>query len=65
MTTNYSFNGAIEKIQYDDKHVPIITVKGKEYNLAYCSWINYKDKLAVGDSVRKVKDEKNMTLIKK
>lgn len=66
MTVNYSFNGFIEKIQYEEpKHLPTITVKGKEYDLIYCHWKNYKDTLAVGDSVIKKKGDMDLSLIKR
>ena len=66
MTLNYSFNGLIEKVEYDEpKHILTITVHGKEYDLVYCHWKNYLDTLSVGDSVIKIKGDVDMSLIKK
>jgi hypothetical protein len=66
MTLNYSFNGLIEKVEYDEpKHIPTITVHGENYDLIYCHWNNYRDTLSVGDSVIKIKGEVGMSLIKK
>lgn len=66
MTLNYSFKGLVEKVQYEEpKHIPTITVHGKEYELIYCRWKNYRDTLSVGDSVIKRKGYIEMVLIKK
>jgi hypothetical protein len=64
MTLNYNFSGKIQKIEYPDslKHIPTITVRGKQYDLIYC---HYRVEPAVGDSVVKKKGEMDLLIIKK
>lgn len=58
-----SFSGVIEKVRYEEpKHLPHITVSGKEYDV-----FDYhlgQDTLAVGDSVMKKKGALDLIVIK-
>ena len=58
----YQFNGIIEKITYNEKKIPEITVNGKAYGLS-TSW-RFNEKMSVGDSLIKEKGLLNYKLIK-
>ncbi|MEB0261367.1 MULTISPECIES: hypothetical protein [unclassified Mucilaginibacter] len=60
---NYEFKGVIEKISFNEKKTPTITVNHSEYALG-SGW-RFNEKLGVGDSILKAKNSLIYTLIKK
>ncbi len=66
IAVNYNFNGTIQKVTYPDiKHIPTITIKGKEYDLIYNTW-NEKEipNLEIGDSCIKKKGTTEFIVIR-
>ena len=49
---NYKFNGVAEKVIYDEKSVPIVTINGQLYNLGAPTW-NFNHLISKGDSLEK------------
>jgi len=58
---NYQFNGIIEKIDYNEKKTPTVTVNSKSYGLS-TSW-RFNERMNVGDSFVKEKDSMIYKLI--
>ena len=56
---NYEIIGVVQKVKYDIKQVPTITVKGKDYYLYEFS-VSKKDNIETGDSI--FKDSKTTIL---
>ncbi len=57
-----AFSGVVEKVYYEKpKHIPYITVKGREYGL---SGLNY-DTIIVGDSAIKKRGSSDVQLIRR
>lgn len=59
---NYQFNGVIQKIEYNEKKTPLVTVNGKSYGLS-TNW-RFNERMNVGDSLVKEKDSVTYRLIK-
>jgi hypothetical protein len=59
----YKFNGVIEKVSYDDKGDPSITIKGKIYDLTSNSW-NFNHLICKGDSLKKDSGKLAIKLVK-
>jgi hypothetical protein len=55
----YSFSGIVEKVVYDKKSIPNVTIDGKTYYLGSTSW-NFNYLIAKGDSLKK--DSGNITV---
>ena len=55
----YKFNGIIEKVVYDQKSIPSVTISGITYYLGSTSW-NFNHLIVKGDSI--VKDSNNITV---
>jgi len=58
----YNFRGVIEKIQYSEKKIPTVTVKGKQYGMT-TGW-RFNEKMRVGDSLIKELDSTSYKLVK-
>ena len=61
---DYSFNGVVQQVSYDEKGIPTVTIKGVEYQLGYNDWGRNKDTIEVGDSMIKRKGDTHIKLIK-
>ncbi|ETZ23085.1 hypothetical protein [Pedobacter sp. V48] len=63
LSLSNSFSGVIDKVRYEEpKHLPYITIAGKEYDVFHYYW--GQDTLAVGDSVMKKKGTLDLILFK-
>jgi hypothetical protein len=60
----WSFKGPVEKIWYDDKHIPFVLVNGVEYNLYGTIW-HFGDIIHVGDTIIKQKGDRRIRLIRR
>src|SRR5258708_4070460 len=65
MSLNDSFNGLVQNVNYNEKGIPTVTIKGIEYYLAGENWGHYQDKIETGDSMIKKKGELYIKLIKR
>jgi hypothetical protein len=59
----WSFKGPVEKVWYDRKGIPFITIKGKEYDVFYFDW-DFETKIEKGDTVIKQKGDLRLKLIR-
>jgi hypothetical protein len=55
----FRFKGIVEKVEYDGKSVPSVTINGKIYYLGSTSW-GFNHLISKGDSL--LKDSGNMTV---
>lgn len=58
-TLKYKFNGIAQKVEYDKKSTPRVTINGVYYYLGSNSW-NFNHLIAKGDSM--IKDSNNITI---
>ena len=49
---NYHFNGVVDKVHYDGKSIPTVTINGKDFYLGSTSW-NFNHLISPGDSIEK------------
>jgi outer membrane receptor for ferrienterochelin and colicin len=61
--TQWEFKGAIQKVRYDDKKNPSVTVNGTEYYLFYTGWDSHI-KIRVGDTLIKNKGDLTIKVIR-
>lgn len=59
---NRQFSGIVTSVKYDEKNIPFIIVKAKEYYLD--AGYNFEQKIAKGDSISKSKGSNVYKLIK-
>lgn len=57
------FSGVIEKIRYDKKMIPIVTVNGKSYYLSALG--SFHKEVNVGDSVVKHRGDLKLKIVKR
>ena len=62
-TKNWVFKGPVQKVYYDIKGFPTITVNGNNYNLFFAIW-HFKTKIYIGDTVIKYKGSRRIYLIR-
>ena len=59
---NWNFNGAVQKVRYDVKGIPFVTVNGKEYDLYDTFW-DFNIKIHKGDTIIKNKGDRRIKVI--
>jgi hypothetical protein len=59
---NFKFKGVIEKIDYNEKKTPTVTVNDSSYSLS--TSCRFNERMKVGDSLVKEKDSQLYELIK-
>jgi hypothetical protein len=59
---NWNFKGPVQKIWYDVKGVPFVTVRGREYNLYNVFW-HFNIKIHTGDTIIKNKGDRRIKMI--
>ncbi|NII83598.1 hypothetical protein [Pedobacter sp. SG908] len=64
-TTNYEFNGLVQKVTPPSGQYKIITVNNKDFDLEWIRWYDDLYTIEVGDSVIKKKGTQWMDIIKK
>jgi hypothetical protein len=52
LVSSYHFNGVVDKVEYDGKSIPTVTVNGKDYYLGSTNW-NFNHLISRGDSIEK------------
>ncbi len=60
---NYQFSGIVERVRYEVKGKPYVTLKDKIYYLSFNDW-NFNYEIEKGDSLIKRKGEMTIKLIK-
>jgi hypothetical protein len=63
MVLRYKFNGIAEKVVYDGKNIPSVTIKGATYYLGSGYW-NFNHLISKGDSLKKDSGDIAIKLIK-
>jgi hypothetical protein len=59
----YTFNGIVDKVTYDEKSIPSVTIKGKTYYLGSSYW-NFNHLISEGDSIKKDSGDTIVKLVK-
>ena len=60
---NLNLKGAVEKVYYDDKGIPSVTVKGKKYDLIG-TIVNQDNKIQQGDTIIKQSGDLRVKIIR-
>jgi hypothetical protein len=63
LVKKWHFKGPVEKVKYNIQGTPLVTIRGKEYNLYWTIWHN-DVKIYKGDTLIKEKGDRRIKLLR-